>query len=108
MSRRSDKPPELGSLLRQTSPLRWGFDAWASIAGVAGCIVLAVACILSLLSLSFPRPGFLLLMVITSFLTGLVLSLVISLFVWVVVVPLRWSVRCLRWRLGGMAPSPTP
>jgi hypothetical protein len=90
-------------MLGQTSPLRWGFDAWAAIGAISGCVVLAAVCALSLIGLSLPSPGFLLLGVILSFLVGLILSLLVAVLLWLVAVPLWWSVRWLLWRLVGAA-----
>lgn len=99
-------PPTLSGLLGHTSPLRWGLDTWAAIGGLVGCVVFAVACALCLISFALPPPSIVLLGVVLSFAAGLFLSLVVTLLIWVVLVPLYWSVRWLSWRLVGAAVPP--
>jgi hypothetical protein len=85
----------------QASPLRWGYEAWAAIGGIAGCVVLVAACAVSFISFAAPPPSIILLGVFLSFAIGLFLPLLVTLILWIVLVPLHWSVRWLSWRLIG-------
>jgi hypothetical protein len=100
------KPPAVSTLLGNSSPWRWGFDTWAAIAGVAGCVVLVAACAVCLVSFAMPPPGIIVLGVVLSFVIGPLLSVLVALMFWVVLVPLYWSVRWLSWRLVGAAVPP--
>lgn len=74
----------MNSILVRTSPLRWGFDKWAAIVGVTGCVILAFAVSLCLVSFSVPPPGIALAGVILSFVAGLVLSVTFAFLFWLI------------------------
>ena len=102
-----NRPPRLRVAMGHSSPLRWGLDTWVAIGGIAGCVVLAAACALCLISFALPPPIILLLGVVLSFVIGLFLSLLVALISWIVLLPLYWSVRWLSWRfVGANLPPP--
>ena len=74
----------MNSIMVRTSPLRWGFDKWAAIVGVTGCVILVLAVLLCLVSFSVPPPGIALAGVSLSFVVGVVLSVTFAFLFWLI------------------------